>query len=142
MSEYKHNIGSKGRLIIPAKIREALGDNFTLTRGLDNCLYLHPEDEWNEFQNKLKQLPITFNKKARKYVRFFTAGATSCEVDKQGRILIPATLREFATLQKEVIITWNIDKAEIWSKERWDELNSFDDMDELAEALMEEGFVF
>ncbi|MCQ2492348.1 MAG: division/cell wall cluster transcriptional repressor MraZ [Lachnospiraceae bacterium] len=141
MSEYKHNIDSKGRLIIPAKIREQLGENFTITRGLDGCIYAHPEEEWKEFQGNLKKLPIA-DPKARRYVRFFTSGSTPCEVDKQGRFLIPQTLRDYAKLKKEVIISWNIDKAEIWSKERWDEINAFEDMDDIALDLLEKGYIF
>ncbi len=141
MSEYKHNIDTKGRLIIPARIREQLGETFTITRGHDGCIYAHPEAEWKEFQGKLKALPSA-DPKARRYVRFFTSGSTDCEVDKQGRILIPQTLRDFAKLKKEVIISWNIDKAEIWSRERWDEINAFEDLDEIAMELLDKGYVF
>ncbi len=139
MSEYKHNIDTKGRLIIPAKIREKLGENFTITRGLDGCIYAHPEEKWKEFQEKLEKLPLA-DRKARQYVRFYTSGSTECEVDKQGRFLIPQRLREYADLKKEVIISWNINKAEIWSKDRWEEFNTFEDMDDITAELLEKGY--
>ena len=86
MGEYNHTIDAKGRLIVPAKFREELGDMFVITKGLDGCLCVYANDEWSAFEEKLRSLPFT-NKNARKMTRFFMAGATSCEVDKQGRIL-------------------------------------------------------
>ena len=102
MGEYNHTIDAKGRLIIPSKFRELLGEEFVLTKGLDGCLSIYPMDEWKAFEEKLKALPLT-NKSARAFSRFFVAGATMCELDKQGRILVPATLREFAGLEKDVV---------------------------------------
>ena len=99
MGEYNHTIDTKGRLIIPSKFREVLGEEFVVTKGLDGCLFVFDNNEWSAFEEKLKTLPIT-NKDARKFVRFFLAGAASVEVDKQGRILIPSVLREFSELQK------------------------------------------
>lgn len=142
MSEYRHTADTKGRLIIPAKFREEIGEQFYLTRGLDGCLFLFPEKEWEEFEKKLRQLPVTFNKDARQFVRFFTTGATNGQFDKQGRILIPQTLREFADIQKEVVVAGSLNKLEIWSKERWDAANSFDNMDNIASNLQELGFNF
>ena len=101
MGEYNHTIDAKGRLIIPSKFRELLGEEFVLTKGLDGCLSIYPMDEWNAFEEKLRALPLT-NKNARTFTRFFVAGATNCELDKQGRILVPQTLREFAGLEKEI----------------------------------------
>ena len=118
MGEYNHTIDAKGRLIIPSEFRELLGEEFVLTKGLDGCLSIYPMDEWNAFEEKLRALPLT-NKNARTFSRFFVAGATSCELDKQGRILVPATLREFAGLEKDVVLTGNINRIEIWSKEEW-----------------------
>ena len=89
----------EGALIIPSKFRELLGEEFVLTKGLDGCLSIYPMDEWNAFEEKLRALPLT-NKNARTFTRFFVAGATNCELDKQGRILVPQTLREFAGLEK------------------------------------------
>ena len=92
--EFNHSIDSKGRLIIPSKLRESLGEHFVITKGMDGCLFLYPDNEWKAFEEKLRTLPLT-NKNARKFSRFFVAGATTCELDRQGRILVPATLREF-----------------------------------------------
>ena len=113
MGEYNHTIDAKGRLIIPAKFREPLGEEFVLTRGLDGCLYIYPMDEWEAFEEKLRALPLT-NKDARAFSRFFVAGATTCELDKQGRILVPQTLREFAGLEKDVILAGNLSRVEVW----------------------------
>ena len=118
MGEYNHTIDAKGRLIVPAKFREVLGDEFVVTKGLDNCLFVYPNDEWQKFEEKLQTLPLT-NKNARQFARFFVAGATPCELDKQGRILLPATLREFAGLEKDVVLTGMLNRIEIWSKEKW-----------------------
>ncbi|HJC15324.1 MAG TPA: division/cell wall cluster transcriptional repressor MraZ [Candidatus Fusicatenibacter intestinigallinarum] len=140
MGEYSHSIDAKGRLIIPSKFREQLGEEFVLTKGLDGCLFVFPNDEWKSFEEKLRALPLT-NKSARTFSRFFVAGATSCELDKQGRILVPATLREFAGLEKDVVLTGNINRIEIWSKEKWSENNNYDDMDTIAENLTDLGIV-
>ena len=140
MGEYSHSIDAKGRLIIPSKFREQLGEEFVLTKGLDGCLFVVPNDEWKSFEEKLRALPLT-NKSARTFSRFFVAGATSCELDKQGRILVPATLREFAGLEKDVVLTGNINRIEIWSKEKWSENNNYDDMDAIAENLTDLGIV-
>ena len=140
MGEYNHTIDAKGRLIIPAKFREALGEEFILTRGLDGCLSIYPMDEWKSFEEKLKALPLT-DKNARAFLRFFVAGATSCELDKQGRILVPSTLREFAGLEKEVVLTGNLTRIEVWSKERWIENSNYDNMDNIVASMQEKGIV-
>ena len=141
MGEYNHTIDAKGRLIVPAKFREILGDNFIVTKGLDGCLFVYPNDEWTRFEEKLKSLPLT-NKNARQFTRFFLAGAAACEVDKQGRILLPQGLREFASLEKDVVLVGVASRIEIWSRERWDEsMNTYDgDMDEVAENMESLGF--
>ena len=142
MGEYNHTIDAKGRLIVPAKFREILGDNFIVTKGLDGCLFVYPNDEWTRFEEKLKSLPLT-NKNARQFTRFFLAGAAACEVDKQGRILLPQVLREFASLEKDVVLVGVASRIEIWSRERWDEsMNTYDgDMDEVAENMESLGFI-
>ena len=140
MGEYNHTIDAKGRLIIPSRFRDLLGEEFVLTRGLDGCLSIYPMDEWAAFEEKLRALPLT-NKNARTFTRFFVAGATNCELDKQGRILVPATLREFAGLEKDVVLTGNINRIEIWSKEKWNENSNYDDMDAIAESMEEMGIV-
>lgn len=141
MGEYSHTIDTKGRLIIPSKFREELGETFVVTKGLDGCLFVFSDEEWKAFEIKLKSLPLT-NKNARQFARFFVAGATPCELDKQGRILLPATLREFAGLEKDVVLTGMLNRIEIWSKEKWNENNSLDDvaMDEIAEQMADLGF--
>ncbi|MCI7738856.1 MAG: division/cell wall cluster transcriptional repressor MraZ [Lachnospiraceae bacterium] len=140
MGEYNHTIDAKGRLIIPAKFRETLGEEFILTRGLDGCLSIYPMDEWKSFEEKLKALPLT-DKNARAFLRFFVAGATSCELDRQGRILVPSTLREFAGLEKEVVLTGSLTRIEIWSKEKWLENSNYDDMDSIAASMQKMGIV-
>lgn len=138
MGEYNHAIDTKGRLIIPSRFREELGEEFVVTKGLDGCLFVFPNDAWQEFENKLRSLPLT-NQSARKFSRFFVAGATPCELDKQGRILLPSSLREFADLEKDVVLIGMLNRIEIWSKEKWLENNSYDDMDEIAEHMAELG---
>ena len=140
MGEYNHTIYAKGRLIIPARFRELLGEEFILTKGLDGCLSIYPMDAWEAFETKLRALPLT-NKNARTFTRFFVAGATNCELDKQGRILVPQTLREFAGLEKEVVLTGNLDRIEIWSKEKWSENCNYDDMDNIAESMQDMGII-
>ena len=138
MGEYNHTIDAKGRLIIPSKFREILGDAFVVTEGLDGCLLVYDNEEWKRFEEKLRSLPIT-NKEARQFVRFFLAGATEAEVDKQGRILIPNVLREFAEITKDVVLVGVGSRIEIWSRERFEETASFEDMDEIAEHMAELG---
>ena len=138
MGEYNHTIDAKGRLIIPSKFRDMLGDEFVVTKGLDGCLFVYDNAEWSAFEEKLKTLPLT-NKDARQFVRFFLAGATLAEVDKQGRILVPANLREFAGLEKEVVLVGVASRVEIWSKARWEDAASYDDVEEIAEHMAELG---
>ena len=138
MGEYNHTIDAKGRLIIPSNFREALGSEFVLTKGLDGCLFVFPMKEWEAFEEKLRSLPL-IDKNARKFSRFFLAGASTCELDKQGRILVPGTLREFAQMDKEVVLTGMLDRIEVWSKEQWLENNAYDDMDDIAQSMQELG---
>lgn len=138
MGEYNHTVDLKGRVIVPSKFRETLGDEFVVTKGLDGCLFVYDMKEWNVFEEKLKSLPIT-NKDARQFVRFFLAGAATVEVDKQGRILIPGVLREFAELTKDVVLIGVASRVEIWSKERWNGTASYDDMEEIAEHMADLG---
>ena len=138
MGEYNHTIYDKGRLIVPAKFREALGDEFVVTRGLDDCLFVFPNEGWKVFEEKLSTLPVA-NKNARRFARFFLSGAATVELDKQGRILIPTTLREYGALEKEVVFIGVANRVEIWSKERWENSAVMDDMDEIAESMDELG---
>lgn len=136
IGEYQHNIDSKGRIIIPSKFREELGENFVVTKGLDGCLFIYSSEEWKNFEEKLSSLPLT-SKDARAFVRFFFAGATECEFDKQGRILIPSNLRDYGNIIKEAIIIGVSNRLEIWSKERWLNYNDDDDLsyDAIAEKM-------
>ena len=127
MGEYNHTVDAKGRLIVPSKFREQLGDEFVVTKGLDGCLFVYENTEWNA-------LPLT-NANARKFSRFFLAGASTCEVDKQGRILLPAVLREFAGIDKDAVLVGVGSRIEIWSKEAWNQSNTYDDMEEIAENM-------
>lgn len=139
MGEYTHSIDIKGRVIVPAKFRDDLGEHFVVTKGLDGCLFVYDNKEWAAFEEKLKTLPLT-NKEARAFVRFFLAGAATVEVDKQGRILLPNVLREFAKLDKEAVLVGVGSRVEIWSKENWEETADFDDVDEIAEHMQNLGF--
>ena len=122
MGEYYHTVDPKGRLILPAKLRDELGENFIITKGLDNCLFVYPKEEWKILEIKLKQLPMA-KAEARAFVRFFFSGAAELELDKNGRILLPLSLREYANLDKDVIIIGVSNRVEIWSKSEWNNYN-------------------
>ena len=139
MGEYNHTIDAKGRLIVPSKFREILGDEFVVTKGLDGCLFVFDNTEWTAFEEKLKQLPSLTNPNVRKFIRFFMAGASTVEVDKQGRILIPASLKEHAALEKDVVLIGVGSRMEIWSKERYEGTVTYDDMEEIAMHMSELG---
>jgi len=123
IGEYQHTLDQKNRVIMPAKFREKLGDSFVMTKGLDNCLFVYSLEEWRVVEEKLKSLPMT-SKDARAFVRFFFAGATECELDKQGRIVMPNNLKEYAKIDKELVIIGVSTRIEIWSKEEWNKFNS------------------
>ncbi len=135
--EYSHSVDTKGRIIVPAKFRDKLGETFVATKGLDGCLFVYPNDEWEDIENRFREIPRT-TKDAREFSRFFFAGAADCEIDKQGRTLIPANLREYAGLDKEVVLVGVLNRIEIWSADRWQE-TGYDDMDEIAEHMAELG---
>ncbi|HHV98117.1 MAG TPA: division/cell wall cluster transcriptional repressor MraZ [Clostridiaceae bacterium] len=138
--EYQHSVDAKGRVIVPSRFREGLGDKFIITKGLDNCLFVYSLDEWSNLETKLKSLPLS-SKDARAFIRFFFSGATECEVDKQGRILIPANLREYAGLEKEIYIIGVSTRVEIWDKLKWEAYNSDDNLsaDKIAEKMEQLG---
>jgi len=140
IGEYNHSVDTKGRVSVPAKFREELGDCFILTKGLDNCLFIYSMDEWRILENKLKQLPLT-NRDARAFVRFFFSGATECELDPQGRIRIPTNLRDHAILEKDAVIIGVGTRIEIWSNLEWQKYNSDDNLsyDEIASKMAELG---
>ena len=108
---------------MPAKLREDIGEKFIVTKGLDGCLFAYSKTEWSNFEEKLKALPLT-NKNARDFVRFFLSGAVECEIDKQGRFLIPNNLREYASLEKEINIIGVGTRIEIWNRETWKQYSS------------------
>lgn len=136
VGQYNHNVDDKGRLSVPAKFREELGMSFIVTKGLDNCLFAYSKEEWAKFEEKLKSLPLT-NPNARNFIRFFFAGATECEIDKQGRINLPQSLREYAGLTKEVSVIGVLTRVEIWDKEKWNNYTSPEnmDVDEIANQM-------
>ncbi|CAM2799260.1 division/cell wall cluster transcriptional repressor MraZ [Dellaglioa algida] len=141
MGEFKHTLDTKGRLIIPAKFREELGDKFVITRGMDGCLFGYTQTEWALLEDNLKTLPLT-KKDSRAFVRFLYSAATECEFDKQGRINIPASLREHADLEKKCVLVGVSNRFEVWSEDRW---NSFtesasENFDEIAENMVDFGF--
>ena len=131
MGEYLHIVDTKGRMILPAKFREELGTSFFLTKGLDNCLFIYEASEWSVLEGKLKQLPLS-KPEARAFMRFFFSGATQIECDKQGRILIPANLREYAKLDIDVVVIGVLNRVEVWDKNSWNSYN-----DQLSPAVTE-----
>ena len=138
--EYNHTIDDKGRLIIPSRFSYELGESFVLTRGLDGCICIYPQNEWDLLEAKLRELPLT-NRNSRLVTRFLVGGAVSCEQDKQGRILIPAPLREHAGLSKDVVLVGTLERIEIWDKARWNETCSFDDVEAIAESISDCGIM-
>ena len=134
IGEYEHSLDVKGRLIMPAKLRQDMGEKFIVTKGLDGCLFAFSQTEWNNFEEKLKCLPLS-DKNARNFVRFFLSGATECEIDKQGRFLIPTNLRISANLEKDAIIIGVGTRIEIWNKETWEKCDEEISADEIAENM-------
>ncbi|HET7628798.1 MAG TPA: division/cell wall cluster transcriptional repressor MraZ [Bacillales bacterium] len=138
MGEYRHNFDQKGRIIIPSKFREELGPSFVLTRGLDQCVFGYPHDEWKQLEQKLKALPFT-KKDARAFTRFFFSGAVECELDKQGRVNVASPLRTYAKLEKECVIIGVSNRIELWSEPIWEQYfeESEDSFGEIAESIMD-----
>lgn len=137
IGEYQHNIDPKGRVFIPVHFRDDLGDHFIITKGLDDCLYAYSMSEWQGLETKIRSLPMS---KARNLQRFFFSGATDVEVDKQGRVLISANLREYAALYKDILIIGASNRAEIWDKQKWEQTRSSITSQSVAEAMDELGF--
>lgn len=138
MGEFHHSIDDKGRLILPAKFREDLGDNFIITRGLEECLFIYSISEWEKITHKLNNLPFT-KKDARSFMRFFLSGATATEFDKQGRINITSPLISYADLKKECVIIGVGDRIEVWSKDKWDDFynSNKEKLSDIAETLFD-----
>ncbi|WP_366207911.1 division/cell wall cluster transcriptional repressor MraZ [Bacillus amyloliquefaciens] len=137
MGEYRHTVDAKGRMIVPAKFRESLGEQFVLTRGLDQCLFGYPMNEWKLIEEKLKALPLT-KKDARAFTRFFFSGATECELDKQGRVNIASSLLNYAKLEKECVVIGVSNRIELWSKVIWEQYTEEqeDSFAEIAENMI------
>ncbi|MBA5710154.1 transcriptional regulator MraZ [Bacillus velezensis] len=137
MGEYRHTVDAKGRMIVPAKFREGLGEQFVLTRGLDQCLFGYPMNEWKLIEEKLKALPLT-KKDARAFTRFFFSGATECELDKQGRVNIASSLLNYAKLEKECVVIGVSNRIELWSKVIWEQYKEEqeDSFAEIAENMI------
>ncbi len=135
IGEYNHTVDEKGRLIIPAKFRDELGDEFVVTKGLDGCLFAYDKTEWGVLEAKLRALPLT-NKDARAFSRYMLAGAAQVEIDKQGRALVPMVLRAFAGIEKDVVLIGVGGRIEIWNKDKWNDINlGADDGELLAEKM-------
>ena len=141
IGEYHHNIDEKGRLIIPAKFREEIGNSFVVTKGLDGCLFVYSLVEWEKMVNKLKKLPFT-KKYARTFSRFFLASATVCEFDRQGRINLMNSLTLYAGLKKECAIIGVNDRLEIWALDKYNKLmtENNEKLDEISENLFDGDF--
>ncbi len=139
MGEYHHNLDEKGRLIIPAKFRETLGDKFIITRGIEKCLYIYSQADWEKIVKKLNTLPFT-KKDARIFVRSFFSGAALIEVDRQGRINIASPLVGHAGLTKECVIIGANDRIEVWDKASWDAFlnDNAEKLEDIAENLFME----
>ncbi len=137
IGEYLHSLDIKGRVNIPSKLREDLGENFIITKGLDGCLFAYSIEEWNKLAEKIKLLPLT---KSRNIQRFLFASAAEVSLDKQGRILIPQNLRDYAGLLKDVVIVGVSVRAEIWSRENYEQMNQEITPESAAAAMEELGF--
>ena len=140
LGEYEHSIDTKGRMAMPAKLREGLGAKFIITKGLDGCLFVYSMDEWQRVEQKLASLPMS-RKTARDITRFLFGGACEAECDKQGRVLLPANLRRYAALERDAVIVGVGSRAEIWDAAKWQQYNeeSAEDVNELAEQLADLG---
>ena len=140
MGEFSHSLDSKGRMTIPAKFRNSLGERFVVTRSLDNCLCIYDMKSWEAFSEQLQSLAYSV-KDQRTFTRFFFSGAAEVEPDKMGRILLPASLRAAAMIEKDVVLVGAGSRIEIWSKDVWEEALSSDEMSDIAEAMAEKGIM-
>lgn len=138
MSRYEHSIDAKNRLIVPAKYREELGSSFVITAGLDGCLYILPMNSFVELTNELKSLPLT-DKDSRALLRHLVANASTCEFDKQGRVLLSVAQKEHAGIIKDAVFLGMIDKIEIWGKEKYEAVEGGLDIESIGVHLTERG---
>lgn len=141
IGEYCHNIDNKGRLIMPSKFRDEIGNDFVITKGLDGCLFIYSLSSWDKIISNLKSLLFT-KRDARTFMRFFLASANKGEIDKQGRINIPNNLLEYAKIEKECIIIGVLDRLEIWNSAIYQKMmnNNYDKFSDIAENLFEGDF--
>lgn len=137
IGQYQHSLDAKGRLIIPAKLRDSLGEQFIITCGLDHCLFVYSMKEWGVIEEKIHQLPLA---QGRTLQRFFFANAMLAEVDSQGRVLLPLNLRKYANLAKEAVVIGTSTRAEIWDKDAWEQATGEINADDIAAAMAELGF--
>ena len=137
--EYHHSVDEKGRLVLPAKYRNELGEKFVITRGIEHCLYVYSIDSWNDITNKLNSLPFT-KKDAREFTRFFLSGATVAEFDSQGRVNITSPQLSYADIEKECVVVGVGNRLEIWAIENWNTFmdSAFKNMSDIAENLFNE----
>lgn len=140
LGEHQHSLDAKARITIPSKFREELGEKFVATKGLDNCIFLYPLQEWHEIEQKLSKLPLT-RADVRSFVRFFFSGAAELELDKQGRTVVPANLRDYAEIEKDVVIIGVGSRIEVWSTGKWENYNEMasSSYEEIAENLVDLG---
>ena len=140
LGEFRHNLDSKNRLTIPAKLRVELGERPILTRGLDSCLFIYPHRDFELFMEKLNKLPLS-QKKARNFKRFMLSGASEIEIDGLGRVLIAEPLRKYAQLLKNIVIIGVSDRVELWDERVWNETiaEAEKESGDLAEGLSEFG---
>lgn len=140
LGEYQHTLDTKGRITVPSKFRDELGVKFVATKGLDNCIFLYPMEEWKRIEAKLHSLPFT-RADVRSFARFFFSGASELEIDKQGRTVLPNNLRDYACIDKETVIIGVGSRVEIWSTENWATYNetSAGSYEALAESLVDLG---
>lgn len=138
MGEYRHSLDTKGRIIIPAKFREELGESMVVTRWLDGCLAIYTMDQWNDLYEKLKQLPAT-KREARRFTHMIMAKAAECNLDSQGRIRLPNPLIEEASLKKDCVVIGVSDHVEIWDLNKWNEYYEVasENFEDIAESLTE-----
>ncbi|MFT8888480.1 division/cell wall cluster transcriptional repressor MraZ [Ethanoligenens sp.] len=137
IGEYQHNIDAKGRVFMPARLREDLGERFILCKGLDNCLFVYSATEWSALEARIRALPLS---KGRQLQRFFFSGACDVEADKQGRIVLPANLRTYAGLERDVMIIGASTRVEIWDSKRWETACAAITPEAVEQAMEELGF--
>ncbi len=141
MGQYSHSIDDKGRFIMPAKFREQLGKEFVVTRGSEGCLFVYPQEEWKKIESRVQELALS-GKEGRKFMRLFFSSAAGLEIDKQGRVAIPSSLKEYGGINKEVELIGSVSHIEIWDKDRWNKYIEDSDMDEVSDYVAGQGLIF